>query len=160
MNLLKLSVSSYLVDQRASTATEGRILLIAPRPPSEPSEENAVRDNKKKLQPHEMNADPDCKWQLWRDVNKTDAGRISGFPAGLGCCECCQQYDRECSCLASSLSFPRHATANQFFTPQMFTVYHREGFRICMDCDEFLSRAPASDPTGNEAATSSTTIAE
>jgi hypothetical protein len=64
----------------------------------------------------------------------------------LGCCECCHNRGCECPCLASCLSFPRHATANQFFTPDMFTVYHREGFRTCMQCDKFLLRAPVSGP--------------
>ena len=35
-------------------------------------------------------------------------------------------------------TFPRHPTAYQFFTPPMFTAYHREGYRACMECNDFL----------------------
>ena len=36
--------------------------------------------------------------------------------------------------------FPNHSTANQFFTPLMFSAYHREGFRACVEAEaaEFL----------------------
>ncbi len=62
---------------------------------------------------------------------------IEGCPKGIGCCECCHSCGKcSNSCL---IKFPRHPTLNQFFTPSMFAVYHREGYRACMECDVWLS---------------------
>lgn len=37
--------------------------------------------------------------------------------------------------------FPHHATLNQFFTPALFSAYHREGYRACLDAEigQFLT---------------------
>ena len=57
------------------------------------------------------------------------------------CCACCNKKSW-LSCLSEVLcnKFPNHSTANQFFTPLMFSAYHREGFRACIEADaaEFL----------------------
>ena len=58
------------------------------------------------------------------------------------CCECCHCKSCLCACLSKCLcnAFPQHSTANQFFTPRMFQVYHEEGSRACKDAkaDVFL----------------------
>ena len=92
-------------------------------------------------------------WQLtvkqtWQDCGETlseedwgegpyltpeDVRDIEGCPGGLGCCECC--HKNKCG---NCFKFPRHPTLNQFFTPRMFAAYHREGYRVCMECDSFL----------------------
>ncbi len=43
-----------------------------------------------------------------------------------------------CCCFSGFCKFPSHPTAFQFFTPPMFTAYHREGYRACMECNDFL----------------------
>ncbi len=43
-----------------------------------------------------------------------------------------------CCCFNCCCTFPSHPTAFQFFTPLMFTAYHREGYRACMECNDFL----------------------
>ena len=59
------------------------------------------------------------------------------------CC-CCVCYNKKShlSGLSELLchKFPNHKTANQFFTPLMFSAYHREGFRACVEAEaaEFL----------------------
>ena len=68
-------------------------------------------------------------------LSKKEVDVIEGCPGGIGCCECC--HIKPC-CSYSCLTFPRHLTANQFYTPSMFTAYHREGYRACMECDDFL----------------------
>ena len=92
-------------------------------------------------------------WQLtvkqtWQDCGETlseedwgegpyltpeDVRDIEGCPGGLGCCECC--HKNKCG---NCFKFPRHPTLNQFFTPRMFAAYHREGYRVCVECDSFL----------------------
>ena len=39
------------------------------------------------------------------------------------------------------LGFPSTSTINQFFTPSLFTAYHREGYRACVEsgAEEFLT---------------------
>jgi hypothetical protein len=78
------------------------------------------------------------QWGSGPSLKEDDIEVISGFPAGLGCCDCCHVKNGCANCCSSSLVFPRHATANQFFTPRMFTAYHREGYRACMECDDFF----------------------
>ena len=53
----------------------------------------------------------------------------------LCCCECCHQ--KACYGLSKMFCnvFPQHNTANQFFTPRMFSAYHREGYRACVEAN-------------------------
>ena len=129
---------------------EGHIVLIAPR--SLPTEDSLMSETSESLEMVERGCqssggDDPVTWQtVGEDLDERKWGSgpilkeeaindVSGFPAGLGCCDC----KSRCSCCASFLAFPRHTTANQFFTPRLFTVYHREGYRACMECDDFLT---------------------
>ena len=72
-------------------------------------------------------------------LTKSDVEVIEGCPSCLGFCECCHsKYSIKSCCDERCYTFPRHPTANQFYTPLMFTAYHREGYRACMECDDFL----------------------
>ena len=58
------------------------------------------------------------------------------------CCECCHS---RLGCVSKiskilCLGFPSTSTLNQFFTPSLFTAYHREGYRACVEsnAEEFL----------------------
>ena len=58
------------------------------------------------------------------------------------CCECCHT---SVGCVPQiskmlCLGFPSTSTINQFFTPSLFTAYHREGYRACVEsnAEEFL----------------------
>ena len=44
--------------------------------------------------------------------------------------------------------FPHHVTLNQFFTSSMYTAYHREGYRACLDAE--LERFFSETETGDE----------
>jgi hypothetical protein len=79
--------------------------------------------------------DLDKKWGLGPYLTEVDVKNIEGCPGGLGCCECCHK-----NWCGSCFKFPRHPTANQFYTPPMFTAYHREGYRVCMECNDFLEK--------------------
>lgn len=109
---------------------EGEILLIRQRDPrkGENSEVKTWEEFGLHLEARDWGTSPYLKGE---DVDKLT----------FCCCVCCNKK----SCL-SGLSeflchkFPNHSTANQFFTPLMFSAYHREGFRACVEAEaaEFL----------------------
>ena len=62
-----------------------------------------------------------------------------------GCCPCCTIRctsdccpGKICHRISSFLlgGFPHHITANQFFTPDMFSAYHREGLAACIEAGD------------------------
>ena len=131
---------------------EGHIVLIAPRSsPNEDTQDSSFDQTDVSLQMAERGSQnfesndlltwqtvgenlDIKKWGLGPTLGEKAINDVSGFPAGLGCCD----WKSRCLCCASFLAFPRHTTGNQFFTPRLFTVYHREGYRACMECDDFL----------------------
>ena len=119
-------------------AGEGHIALIAPRPPV--SEGTANENNYNEGEQLELLGEDNSEWHFedWGgspDLKESDVKVIAGCPGGLGCCECC--HIKPCCC-NNCVTFPRHPTVNQFYTPTMFTAYHREGYRACMECNDFL----------------------
>jgi hypothetical protein len=78
------------------------------------------------------------KWGRGPYLTKDDVKDIEGCPGGIGCCEFC--HNNCCDSCGYCPKFPRHPTANQFYTPAVFTAYHREGYRACMECDDFLEK--------------------
>ena len=106
--------------------SEGEILLIAPRDPqlgvSYQTNETSAVD----LYPFD---EPDGLHQ-GMVLKEDDVSKLT-----LCCCECCHQ--RACYGLSKMFChvFPQHYTANQFFTPRMFSAYHREGYRACVEAE-------------------------
>ena len=81
----------------------------------------------------------DSDQSRFKDLTKKEVERIEGCPNGIGCCECCHiKGGPWCNCC---FEFPRHPTMNQFYTPTMFSAYHREGYRACEECADFLNRS-------------------
>jgi len=57
---------------------------------------------------------------------------------------CCESFHgKSCRGFSEALcgAFPQHSTNNQFFTPTMFSAYHREGYRASTKAkvEEFLA---------------------
>ena len=114
-------------------AGEGEVIYILPRHPKQgPSGEHKTWE--------EVTGDVriDIEAGLWGNGPEVEEEEVERLTCC--CCECCH-----CSLLqllSGSLcgAFPYHSTANQFFTPAMFTAYHREGYRSCMEAyaDDFL----------------------
>ena len=110
---------------------EGEILLIAPRDPqhgvSEETEGTVAVDLHTFDEPGELHHGMVLK--------EEEVGELT-----FCCCECCHQ--KACHGLSKLFCnvFPQHCTANQFFTPRMFSAYHREGYRACVEAnaDTFL----------------------
>ena len=113
---------------------EGEILLIAPRHPN-----NGVHTSERVTWKEALrDIDVDLEAELWGagpEVGVEEAERLT-----FCCCECC--HARPCCGISKSLCgvFPQHKTANQFFTPAMFSAYHREGYRASVEAGaaEFL----------------------
>ncbi|XP_028408585.1 uncharacterized protein LOC114531134 [Dendronephthya gigantea] len=136
-------------DEGCNEVREGHIVLISPRylpeevsssdksdvsiEMTERGDQNSAGNVQVTWQTVGENLD-DEKWGTGPSLLEKTMNDVSGFPAGLGCCD----MKTRCSCCDSCLAFPRHTTGNQFFTPRLFTVYHREGYRACMECDDFL----------------------
>lgn len=117
---------------------EGEVLFIAPRHPNKGVKtspyvtwEEALRD---------INVDLEA--QFWGDGPELSAEEVDRLT--FGCCECC--HGNICCGLSEAMCgvFPQHSTNNQFFTPIMFSAYHREGYRASMEAkvEDFLSGAP------------------
>lgn len=106
---------------------EGEVLYIAPRHPDKAVKtspyvtwEEALRDIDVDLEAGVWGAGP--------ELSAEEADRLT-----FCCCECC--HGNTCRGLSEAMCgvFPQHSTNNQFFTPTMFSAYHREGYRASME---------------------------
>ena len=110
---------------------EGEMLLIVPRDPqhgvSEETEGTVAVDLHSFDGPDELHHGMVLK--------EDEVGELT-----FCCCECC--HLKACHGLSKLFCnvFPQHCTANQFFTPRLFSAYHREGHRACVEAnvDAFL----------------------
>ena len=123
----------YQSDESADDG-EGEILLIIPKNPQPnvsdgvESAVGEVHGNTAVIDLHGLD-EPDGMF------HSDDVSKLT-----LCCCECCHQ--KSCHWLSKILCnvFPQTNTANQFFTPRMFSAYHHEGYRACVEAnaDDFL----------------------
>ena len=139
----------HYYDEKDNKAGEGEILFVAPRHPSEsmplnatideqpqpmdnesPSEEMPLTKKMDERRPWDIKLDPN-KWGKSPELTEREADRLT-----CCCCVCCHYYGSS-HCISDALlgRFPHHKTANQFFTPDMFSVYHREGYAACIEAD-------------------------
>lgn len=116
-------------------AGEGEILLIAPRHPTKGVQTKEHVTWKDAL--HDINVDLEAgRWGTGPELDAAEVDRLT-----FCCCECCHSM----CCRGASHwccgTFPGHLSANQFFTPALFSAYHREGYRACVEAEavEFLS---------------------
>lgn len=116
-------------------AGEGEILLIAPRHPTKGVQTKEHVTWKDAL--HDINVDLEAgQWGTGPELDAAEVDRLT-----FCCCECCHSM---CCRRVSHWccgTFPGHLSANQFFTPALFSAYHREGYRACVEAEavEFLS---------------------
>jgi len=69
---------------------------------------------------------------------RRDADKWNGL-----CCDCC----KGCTFWSPLLgNFPQHSTAHQFFSPGLYELYQKEGFRAYEDYKNFKS----GDVSGNK----------
>ena len=118
----------------SSKAEEGIILFLAPR---HPSDDGIVGKQQTDWTEYEVDTGLKLERERWGDspyLVEKDVDRLTG-----ACCVCCH-----CACCKGFSElilgrFPHHSTANQFFTPDQFSAYHREGYRSLIEesLDEF-----------------------
>ena len=130
----KFQVHYHDIDEEGNrtNAGEGEVIIISPRHPSKGATANSVTWEECKV-----TIDPEM-WGEGPVVSSEEADNLTGC-----CCECCHG----CCCNIKDCCgvFPHHVTANQLFTPKMFSAYHREGYRACRDAlaaldgDEFFN---------------------
>ncbi|CAH3128788.1 unnamed protein product [Porites lobata] len=122
---------------------KGEIMLILPRHPDEgtPSPiglarswEDYTRDTNQPMSGK--------KWGSGPDLEAGEVDRLTGC-----CCECCHVTCWRACCGVCCGIFPHHVTLNQFFTSAMYSAYHREGYRACLDAEieHFFSDAEAGE---------------
>lgn len=119
-------------------AGKGKIMIIAPRhpdkgePPShtETTWAQYTRDTGEDLDTEEWGSGP--------VLRADEVDRLT-----FCCCECCHSSSNVLQWISGKLclGFPSTSTINQFFTPSLFTAYHREGYRACVEsgAEEFLT---------------------
>ena len=115
-------------------AGEGQIIFIAPRHPSKGVQIKERVTWKEVL----GDIDTDLEAGLWGTGPELDVEEVDRLT--FCCCEGCHSLPFHSVSSACCGSFPLHTTANQLFTPAMFSAYHREGYRAGMESDvvEFL----------------------
>ena len=113
---------------------EGEILLLSPRHPNKGVKTQERVTWKEALR----DIDVDLEAGDWGLGPQVDAEEVNSLT--FCCCECC--HGNSYQGLSKSLcgKFPLHITANQFFTPRMFSAYHSEGYNACVEAEaaEFL----------------------
>ena len=121
---------SYKFKVQYCDQSQGHILFVVPRHPSE----TRITLTPETAQPKSwgnfgMPLD-DTKWERSPELTVAEADRLT-----FCCCPCCHFYSSFCRCISKRLlgKFPHHITANQFFTPDTFTAYHREGYAACIE---------------------------
>ncbi|KAL9964313.1 hypothetical protein ACROYT_G027937 [Oculina patagonica] len=112
---------------------EGEVLYILPRHPKQ-----GLLAERKSWGEVTGDVKTDIEADLWGSGPEVEAKEVERLTCC--CCECCHRYPLKFLSGFLCGAFPYHSTANQFFTPAMFTAYHREGFRAGMEARavEFL----------------------
>ena len=133
-------------DSADNKLSQGEILYVAPRHPSEsiPLE----REETEQPKPWtsfgvELDDGDHKKWGKSPELTVEEADRLT-----FCCCHCCHYYGSS-HCISDCLlgKFPHHKTANQFFTPDTFSAYHREGYAACVEAnvEKFLKGQSTQD---------------
>lgn len=121
----------------------GEVLLLTPRHPQkgvafppnlDPTWKQYEKDTGEKLEKN--------LWGPGPVLEEDEVDRLT-----FCCCSCCHSNSKIARWLSAKmcLRFPGNTTANQFFTPDMFSAYHREGYRACVEAgaDKFLGEFAA-----------------
>lgn len=113
---------------------EGEILFIAPRHPDKSVQKKTFESWGEVLRDIDVDLEAG-HWGPGPELSAEEVDRLT-----FCCCEFC--HGNACRGLSEWMcgAFPQHSTGNQFFTQTMFTSYHREGYRACMEAEaaEFL----------------------
>ena len=138
------------LDGKYEQVGEGEIMIIAPRHPKASYREMPSSNLKNKW---EQYAGEQLEKRDWGEGPVLSANEVDRLT--FCCCECCHSSSKVLQWISKKLclGFPRTSTVNQFYTPSLFTAYHREGYRACLEsnADKFLKEC-TSCPSGTESA--------
>lgn len=113
----------------------GDIMIIAPRHPSYGVKPSEDMDASWEHYGEELDEE---EWGPGPVLKAEEVDRLT-----FCCCESCHTSRGFLSKISRKicLGFPSTSTINQFFTPSLFTAYHREGYRACVEscAEEFLT---------------------
>ncbi len=112
---------------RSKMVGEGQIILLVPRHPHqcEQYEDDLTWRGMGDCRSR------DIRPNRWGHAPLLSADEVNQLT--LACSECCHVSWYQCCSDPICGKFPHHVTANQFFTPAMFSAYHREGYMAAMD---------------------------
>ena len=113
---------------------EGEVLYILPRHPR-----HGLSGERRSWDELTDDVKIDIEADLWGSGPEVEPEEVDRLT--FCCCECCHCFPLQLLSGSCCGVFPNHATANQLFTPAMFSAYHREGYRSCMEAraTEFLA---------------------
>lgn len=116
---------------------EGEILLLSPRHPDRGIKTQERVTWKEALRDIDVDLEAG-EWGLGPQLVSEEADSLT-----FCCCECCHGNSHRWLSDTLCGTFPQHITANQFFTPRMFSAYHSEGYNACVEAEaaEFLGAA-------------------
>ena len=156
----KFKCLGFFVGGSTNDVTEGHIVLIAPRPPLKKRGGGSQNDDPKSrfnplytaqaeggpngegmemIKPNRVATSPEPdSWQHEKCEGAGEKLSENGWGTGPYLTNDEAKEISGCCCFDDFCKFPSHPTAFQFFTPPMFTAYHREGYRACMECNDFL----------------------
>lgn len=129
----KVEYYDFTDDGEEQQVGEGEVLYILPRHPKQ-----GLSGEQKNWGELADDVKIDIEADLWGTGPEVEAEEVERLT--YCCCECCHCSPLQFLSGSCCGIFPYHSTANQFFTPAMFSAYHREGYRACMEARgvEFL----------------------
>lgn len=113
----------------------GEVMIIAPRHPNNGIKPSSDMGTTWEEYGEELDA------KEWGPGPVLDAEEVDRLT--FCCCEACHTSWGILPTISRKicLGFPSTSTINQFFTPSLFTAYHREGYRACVEsgAEDFLT---------------------
>lgn len=133
-------------DESYEKVKEGDIMIIAPRYPGfgESATNPNLENNWKQYHQDTGEKLDEGQWGKGPVLRADEVDRLT-----FCCCECCHSSSKVLQWISKKLClrFPSTSTVNQFFTSSLYTAYHREGYRACVEsgAEEFLKEFDAID---------------
>ena len=131
-------------DESYEKVSEGDIMIIAPRYPKYGKPSLDLENNWDQYHQDTGERLDEKEWGKGPVLSEDEVDRLT-----FCCCECCHSNSKILQWISKKLclGFPSTSTVNQFFTSSLYTAYHREGYRACVEsgAEEFLKECDATE---------------
>ena len=131
-------------DESYEKVSEGDIMIIAPRYPKYGKPSLDLENNWDQYHQDTGERLDEKEWGKGPVLSENEVDRLT-----FCCCECCHSSSKVLQWISKKLclGFPSTSTVNQFFTSSLYTAYHREGYRACVEsgAEEFLKECDATE---------------